>query len=67
MVNWKEVEYARPIGWATQLGLMAAGEGKTQIDAPTLYYHNSGDPSAKLDSNATSKCAQLQGWFLLYG
>ena len=59
MVNWKEVDYARPIGWATQLGLFAADEGKTQIGTPISYYRNSGDPGAKIDSNATSKRAQL--------
>ena len=27
-VNWKEVEYVRPIAWTTLFGLMAVGDGE---------------------------------------
>ena len=60
MVNWKEVDYARLIRWTTAFGLKGVDSGgKTPIEAPTPYGCNSGKLGAKLDSNSTSRRAQL--------
>ena len=59
MANWEEVDYARPIGWATAFRLMVSTMGGTPIEAPTPYGRHSGKLGAKVDFNATSRHAQL--------
>ena len=36
MVNWKDVEYVRPIAWATPFGLMAGSDGENLNRRPNI-------------------------------
>ena len=58
MVNWTEVDGARPIGWMILFRLKGVdGRGKTQIDALTSYSYSSDKFGTKLDSKSSSRHA----------